>query len=166
MRNKSEFVLFRRDPWGAARLLVCVLALSLVMPAGGALAQDAVARQLEMAKQQTAELAARVAQLQAELQKQLAVADQCKAQSEAAAAEAAQLRAQLLLAKSEQDRGLKSLVETTDALQAVRAENALLKAENKRLHDLAAQAGVLPKKDPFALPKRAAPPAASVQAWL
>jgi hypothetical protein len=158
--NSRSFPLSRQ---ASSTLSLCMLALCLVMPAGCIIAQDTAARQLEIARKQLADVEAKVAQLQAELERERAIAAQWKAKGEAAAAQSAQLRAQLLLAQSEHDKALSSLVETADALQAVRAENAVLKADNKRLQDLAVKAGLLPKSDPDAPPEQTAPPAASLQ---
>jgi hypothetical protein len=110
-----------------------------------ATAQDKGARDLAMARHQIAELEARALQLQAELEKERAIAAQWKAKCEAFSAESAQLRAQLLLSQAEREKGLRSLVETTDTLKKVRAENQQLQAERKQLYDLAAKAGILPK---------------------
>jgi hypothetical protein len=171
MRIRSELTSFDHVRHVIVRLLVCVLVLSLVTPAGCVIAQDAAVRELETARKQLAglearlaELEARLAQLQAELERERVVTAQWKAKCDATSAESAQLRAQMLLAQAEQDKGLKSLVETTESLQKVRAENAALKAENKRLHDLAAKAGILPKaEDPFGPVEQAAAPAAAAE---
>jgi hypothetical protein len=126
--------------------LIPAFAIAVAVFGGTALAQEAeeVQRRLEMARAQIAALEADAAQLQEKLAKAEAIHLEMQDKCKALAAELAKHRAELLLSQADRDKGLKSLVETTDALQKALAENRQLKADNKKLRELAAGAGILP----------------------
>jgi hypothetical protein len=136
------------------------------VPAASVAADDGKesSRDLEIAREKIAGLEAAMKNLEALAAKEKAVAAQLTASCEALKAEVAQLRAQLILAQADRDKAFKSLVETTDAMQKVRAENQKLFAENKKLRALAEQAGVLPKdSDTPSPPAEQGVPSAAVQ---
>lgn len=147
-------------------LIVLLFWLGVGLPAASVSADDgnASSRDLEMSLAKIAALEAALNNLEALAAKEKAVVAQTTAMCESLKAEVAQLRAQLVLSQADRDKAFKSLVETTDAMQKIRAENQKLFAENKKLRALAEQAGVLPKEaDTSNPPTEPTEPSASAQ---